>query len=283
MRRRSPNIERLSGQEAPDPLAAGADRASRRRRAWRAACPRRRARRSRPRRGARATARPRASATGSARRSPRGPSSEREGDSLEARLSRIEARIGEGDLEAALAEAEALPEAPAAAMAGWIDALASGSRPRPRSAGFSATTAAPDKHQHKGTTACLASLLRLLVFLAWWSAAPGGSPNCSRSRAGCRSGLAGRGDLPHPGRGGGGAGGGVPRALSRAAADRAADRLPALPDRRRDRALASPSSAGARSAASTRSPGAGPRSRRAMPSRHGKRRRRRSACSTGRI
>ncbi|GMG82705.1 hypothetical protein LNKW23_19180 [Paralimibaculum aggregatum] len=52
------------------------------------------------------------------------PKEEQAGPSLTARISRIEARLREGELAAALAEAEALPPAAAAAMAGWTAALA---------------------------------------------------------------------------------------------------------------------------------------------------------------
>lgn len=52
------------------------------------------------------------------------PAFETEGDDAGAVLSRIEARLNEGALEAALAEAEALPDAARSAMSGWIGALA---------------------------------------------------------------------------------------------------------------------------------------------------------------
>lgn len=47
------------------------------------------------------------------------PTAEQEGDDLPARLSRIEARLGEGALATALAEAEALPPRAAEVFAGW--------------------------------------------------------------------------------------------------------------------------------------------------------------------
>jgi hypothetical protein len=48
------------------------------------------------------------------------PASEEPGDTVDAILSRVEARLREGDLKAALAEAEALPEQPQAAMSDWL-------------------------------------------------------------------------------------------------------------------------------------------------------------------
>lgn len=47
---------------------------------------------------------------------------EREGSSADAILSRAEARVDEGDFEAALSELEALPDAGRSAMSDWIDA-----------------------------------------------------------------------------------------------------------------------------------------------------------------
>lgn len=51
--------------------------------------------------------------------------SPREGESANAVLSRAEAMLNEGDLDAALSELAALPEASAAAMSGWIEAAES--------------------------------------------------------------------------------------------------------------------------------------------------------------
>ncbi|WP_316014468.1 COG4223 family protein [Roseobacter sp. HKCCA0434] len=48
---------------------------------------------------------------------------EREGDDADAVLSRVEARLDEGDLDAALSEAETLGEAPRAEMEAWLDEL----------------------------------------------------------------------------------------------------------------------------------------------------------------
>lgn len=44
----------------------------------------------------------------------------REGDSVDAILSRAEAHVAEGDLPAALAELDSLPRAPRSALAGWV-------------------------------------------------------------------------------------------------------------------------------------------------------------------
>jgi len=52
------------------------------------------------------------------------PAVETEGDDAGAVLSRVEARLGEGRLDAARAEAAALPEDAANAMSGWLAALA---------------------------------------------------------------------------------------------------------------------------------------------------------------
>ncbi len=51
------------------------------------------------------------------------PTEEQAGDDLAARVSRIEARLSEGELEAALAEAEGLPRAARRAMSDWTGAL----------------------------------------------------------------------------------------------------------------------------------------------------------------
>ncbi len=53
------------------------------------------------------------------------PSAEQAGESVPAIVSRIDARLGEGDLSAALAEAETLPEESKAALAEWLDKLRS--------------------------------------------------------------------------------------------------------------------------------------------------------------
>ena len=58
------------------------------------------------------------------------PAIETEGDDAGAVLSRVEARLGEGDLDAALAETAALPEAAKAEMTGWIAALGQASAAR---------------------------------------------------------------------------------------------------------------------------------------------------------
>lgn len=47
--------------------------------------------------------------------------SEREGDDPDAVLSRAQARLSEGDVQATLAEISALNEAGQAAMAGWVE------------------------------------------------------------------------------------------------------------------------------------------------------------------
>jgi hypothetical protein len=51
------------------------------------------------------------------------PTSEQEGDSVGAITSRIAARVGEGNLAEALAEAETLPEHSQAGLGGWLDQL----------------------------------------------------------------------------------------------------------------------------------------------------------------
>lgn len=51
------------------------------------------------------------------------PTEERSGSGLEDRISRIKARMSDGELQAALTEAEALPPAAAAAMADWTRML----------------------------------------------------------------------------------------------------------------------------------------------------------------
>ena len=52
------------------------------------------------------------------------PTVETPGDSVGAILSRVEARLEEGDPAAALAEAESLPEPSRAAIAPWLEELA---------------------------------------------------------------------------------------------------------------------------------------------------------------
>lgn len=51
------------------------------------------------------------------------PAGEQEGDTVEAALSRVEARLREGDAAAALAEAEGLPEPARDALGNWLEAL----------------------------------------------------------------------------------------------------------------------------------------------------------------